>query len=379
MQSSAIDEAVTFLEKANANLEPELLSADAVRDLLAAYARAEKLAAFGKTVLAQRLDDANEVARVTGASVGRARATVDTGHALGDTDQVRGAFQGGDISFDQASEIVKAERASPGCASELLSAANTEAFHVLKERARKIVLESEQGRDLAERQHHARCARSYSDELGMVHVHVALEPQVGAPIVNRAEAEAERLQRKANKDGCSERFEHHLADAYARILGGTATRPSRRPELVIVVSHGVAKRGWTDIKRGEVCKIPGVGPVSPEVAREIAADAFLTGVFYDGKDLRHMRRWTRNIPVEVLLALQLGDPPEFDGVRCVDCGNRFRTENDHVEPHVAGGPASTGNLDPRCWSCHKAKTEQDRRAGKLTPQAPDAGRGPPGR
>ena len=146
-----------------------------------------------------------------------------------------------------------------------------------------------------------------------------------------------------------------------------------------MVSHGVAKRGWTDIKRGEVCKIPGVGPVSPEVAREIAADAFLTGVFYDGKDLRHMRRWTRNIPVEVLLALQLGDPPEFDGVRCVDCGNRFRTENDHVEPHVAGGPASTGNLDPRCWSCHKAKTEQDRRAGKLTPQAPDAGRGPPGR
>ena len=193
MQSSAIDEAVTFLEKANANLEPELLSADAVRDLLAAYARAEKLAAFGKTVLAQRLDDANEVARVTGASVGRARATVDTGHALGDTDQVRGAFQGGDISFDQASEIVKAERASPGCASELLSAANTEAFHVLKERARKIVLESEQGRDLAERQHHARCARSYSDELGMVHIHVALEPHVGTPIVNRAEAEAERL------------------------------------------------------------------------------------------------------------------------------------------------------------------------------------------
>jgi len=136
---------------------------------------------------------------------------------------------------------------------------------------------------------------------------------------------------------------------------------------VVVVSHGVAKRGWRDVRDGEVCKIPGVGPVAPEVAQEIAQDAFLTGVFYDGVDLRHLRRWTRNTPVEVRLALELGAPPDFDGVRCVDCGNRFRTENDHLEPHCGHGPASTDNLEPRCWRCHKAKTARDRKAGKLRP------------
>ncbi|HEX9374950.1 MAG TPA: HNH endonuclease, partial [Actinomycetota bacterium] len=141
----------------------------------------------------------------------------------------------------------------------------------------------------------------------------------------------------------------------------------RRPELVVVVSHGVATRGWRDVAEGEVCKIPGVGPVSPEVARQVAQDAFLTGVISDGKDLRHMRRWTRNTPVEVRLALELGDPPAFDGIRCADCGNRFGTEIDHVEPHVALGPASTDNLEPRCWSCHQAKTARDRKAGKLRP------------
>ncbi|MGH2697647.1 MAG: HNH endonuclease [Actinomycetota bacterium] len=78
-----------------------------------------------------------------------------------------------------------------------------------------------------------------------------------------------------------------------------------------------------------------------------------------------MRRWTRNTPVEVRVALQLGDPPTFDGVRCVDCGNRFRTENDHIEPHCAHGPASIDNLEPRCWSCHQAKTARDRKAGKV--------------
>ncbi|MGH2735808.1 MAG: HNH endonuclease, partial [Actinomycetota bacterium] len=76
-------------------------------------------------------------------------------------------------------------------------------------------------------------------------------------------------------------------------------------------------------------------------------------------------------------ALELGEPPAFDGVRCVDCGNRFRTQNDHVEPHVAGGPASTDNFKPRCWPCHQEKTERDRKAGKLKPQT-NAERGPPG-
>jgi hypothetical protein len=138
----------------------------------------------------------------------------------------------------------------------------------------------------------------------------------------------------------------------------------------VVVSHAVAKRGWTDVKKGELCKIPGVGPVAPEVAKAIAEDAFLNGVFYDGVDLRHFARWSKHIPIEVAVALELGDPPAFDGVTCVDCGNGFRTEFDHVEPRAARGPSSNGNLRPRCWTCHHAKTKRDRKAGRLKPAEP---------
>ena len=106
------------------------------------------------------------------------------------------------------------------------------------------------------------------------------------------------------------------------------------------------------------------------MAREIAQDAFLNGVFFDGVDPRNFKRWGRHIPVEVMIALELGPPPEFDGVRCVDCGNRFRPEFDHVEPHIAGGPASNHNLKPRCPDCHPEKTERDRKAGKLKPPEP---------
>ena len=135
----------------------------------------------------------------------------------------------------------------------------------------------------------------------------------------------------------------------------------------MLVSHAVVKGGWKDVKPGEMCKSPGIGPIAHRIAKEIASDAFLNGVFFDGKDLRASNDGPRDIPVEVRAALELGKPPDFDGIRCQDCGNHLKTEWDHVHPHVARGPASTCNLEPRCCPCHQAKTGRDRRAGKLRP------------
>ena len=237
----------------------------------------------------------------------KAKETVATGKVLDDSAELGAALQHGDISLDQASEIAKAEESSPGTAANLVAVATKEPFHVLVDSARKT----------------------------------RLEP-----------------------------FERHLADGYATLLSGSGKGRATRPELVVLVSHEVVKRGWQDLRAGEVCKIPGVGPVSPQVAKEIARDAFLNGVFYDGKDLRHFVRYSKHIPVEIAVALELGDPPDFDGVTCVDCGNRFRTEFDHVEPRSARGPTSNPNLSPRCWSCHQDKTKRDRKTGKYKPPEP---------
>jgi hypothetical protein len=360
-------------------LDPEVLEARSAVTLVQEFAAVENLAATGKALAAKRvaesgawrsngsLSAAQWMAAKTGTSVGKAKDTIATAEVLAESGDLDDALRHGNVSLDQATEIARAEESRPGAAAELLRVAQDEAFHVLKDKARRVKLEAEQHKGLAERQRAARGARSHCDDLGMVNIHLRVEPHVGTPIVNRAEAEAQRLHRAAKKKERAEPFERHLADAYAALLSGKGKGRSKRPELVVLVSHEVAKRGWKDVKAGEVCKIPGIGPVSPEVAKEIAQDAFLTGVFYDGVNLRNTRRWTRSISVEVRLALELGPPPDFDGVRCVDCGNRFRTENDHVEPHCTHGPAALDNLEPRCWSCHQAKTARDRKAGKLTP------------
>src|ERR671918_496531 len=165
MATTQIHDVVEGLEKANANLEPELLTTDSARRLLDEYARAEKLVSYGKAVLAQRLDDAALVARATGTSMGKAKQTLETGAALADAPEVGDALARGEVSLDQAGEIAKAEQASPGSATELLAMAQSESFHALRDQARRIKLEAEQHRGLGDRPKQARSARSYNDDL----------------------------------------------------------------------------------------------------------------------------------------------------------------------------------------------------------------------
>jgi HNH endonuclease len=393
MAEEELDIAAEALETANSDLCPERLTVERARELLGRYARIRRLAEFGLATLSPKLGDPGGLAQATGTSMATAKEVTATGKVLATSEDLSAAFRHGDISLDQAAAIASAEESSPGAGKELLEVAATESFHVLKDRARKLKLEAEQHRDLASRQRAARSARSYADELGMTHIHLALEPHVGTPIVARAETEAARLARAArdasgdgsgtrsegpgacvgiggDDDGATEPFERYLADAYAALLSGSGKGSARRPELVVLVSHEIIARGWKDVREGEHCKIPGVGPVSPATARAIAKDAFLNGVFCDGKDLRHFKRWGRHIPVEVLIALELGEPPSFDGVACTDCGNRFHTEFDHVTPRFAHVPTSRANLQPRCWRCHQAKSKRERKVNVLKPPEP---------
>ena len=179
MESALVDQAIELLDKANAELEPELLPAAEARRLLACYARARRLVDFAIAGLSRKLDDASEVARATGTSMGQAKAVVATGQVLAESEELSAALQQGAISLDQANEIAAAEQSCPGAAHELVAVAKKEAFHVLKDKARTTKLEAERDRDLCARQRAARRTRSYADELGMVCIDLTLEPHVG--------------------------------------------------------------------------------------------------------------------------------------------------------------------------------------------------------
>ncbi len=213
-----LQDALTSLQKARAELDPQLLRVADARGALATSAVVKNVLASIESDLITRVDDAEVVAKTTGTSVGKAKVAVDTAKGLKDADLVRDALAGGSISLDQATEIVKAEKAAPGAAEDLLQVARDESFHVLRERSRRVVLEAAQHRHLHERQREARSARHFSDDLGMRNIHLKLPPVIGEAICNRAEAEAQRLHRDAKRDGRAEPFERHLADAFGKML-----------------------------------------------------------------------------------------------------------------------------------------------------------------
>lgn len=376
--ASHLGSAIALLEKANAALEPELLDSAGAREALAAYAQIRRLADFGIAALARKLDDAATVARTTGTPIGSARATIDLGKNLEAAPELAVALQTGAVSAEQAKEIASAEASAPGVVDELVKTANSEPFHAFKDRARAIKLQAEQHNGLSAKQRAARSARHYSDELGMTHIHLTLEPLVATPIVNRAEADAERLYRNTKKEsrGTPEPFERYLADALVDMLRGNGKGRTTRPELVVLVDYETIKNGW-EVTPAGISKIPGVGPVDPKDARAVAQDALINIVIREGEDLRHFKRFGRYVPPEINIALELGQAPVFNGPVCADCGNRFRPERDHIEPVASDGPTALTNIEPRCHPCHVAKTEADRKAGKLTPRPPPGG-GPPG-
>jgi hypothetical protein len=380
MERRLLSEVVGRLEEANSGLLSGLRSRADSEALLQLYVRVEKLAAFGKATLAARVGDPTSLARVAGTSVGQARRAIETGKRIAGVPRLARAAQQAVVSLDQADEIARTSELAPGAVDDLLSLARNESFGVLKQKARTIRLEAQAGSDLAERQHQARRLCHRVTDLGMIHLEADLEPHIGAPIVNRLEEQAKRLARTAQDNGGPEPFQRYLADALPHIVnqhtdkadkqaGGQKARGAGPAELVVLVSHEITQRGWQNTQPGEKCHIPGVGPIPPQTAKHIAEDAFLSGVFYDGVDLRHLKRWTRHIPTPIRIALQLGQPPEFNGPQCAQCGNHYQLELDHHQPHINGGPTSLNNINPLCHHCHTHKTTQDRRDIKKQRQA----------
>jgi hypothetical protein len=103
----------------------------------------------------------------------------------------------------------------------------------------------------------------------------------------------------------------------------------------IVIDHGTIMRGGT--AHGEVCEIPGVGPVDVNWVKELLGSAFLTAVMKNGKDIHTVAHLGRHVPAEVMTALLVrGRECDIEG-----CNNRGYLERDHIHDHAQGGPTSS--------------------------------------
>jgi len=360
------------------DLDPETLSgADAAR-LLAAFAEIERLASAGRLLSARRVESSNvwrrsghrsaaaHVAEATGTGIGPAISALETARHLGSLPATDEAVRQGRLSETQAKEIAGAAILQPDAELALVEAAGQQPLSVLKLRCKRVRAAGQDQRATYDAIRRGRYLRNWVEDNGAVRFDARLTPDEGARLLAAVAGETERLATAARKAGLEEPRKAVAADAlvalacHASADVGSGDRAGGAPgscrtggpvaTVHVRVDHAALVRGH--IEPGELCEIPGVGPVPVEVARRLAVDSVLNVLVTNGVDVTTVAHSGRRIPEALRRALAERDPV------CVvpGCDTWNDLEIDHLRPFAEGGPASLANLARLCHWHHYLKT-----------------------
>ncbi len=295
------------------------------------------------------------VARLLGVATVEVRTAVETATKLEELPDAEAAVRAGRLSSKEATLIADAATLNPAAEQRLLGAAK-QGLVPLRDECVKARAEVEEPKARGQRQHRQREFRSWTDRDGMWAGRFRYAPEIGGQLKAVLDKEVQRIFR-AHKAGTDhESHDAYAADAVAAFVldrpdeAPTAPRAASNATLHIVVGHETLRSG--ELVSGEVCEIPGVGPVDVNWVREQLGSAFLTAVIKKGKDILTVAHLGRHVPAEVMTALLVsGRECDAEG-----CNHRGYLERDHVHDHAKGGPTSYQNL---CWLCyrhHRLKT-----------------------
>jgi hypothetical protein len=364
-----IRQAIALL-RAAARIVDDLGPSDAVT-VAALFAEAERVAAAATVRAARRVGDdgarrhagrrdaATLLSDVRGSSVGKARAGIEVAERIEASAVVEQAFRNGELSLDQAAVIAPAAVTIPDRAGSLVEAAKGSSLRALRAEAERALRQARSEEDEVgrERRVHARrfCRVSMPDG-GGVRIEALLTSARGATVAAALDKELDSVFAEAWAAGASEPRDRLCADALVRLVTGNAKTAGAH--VAVRVDAGALVRGR--VEDGEVCEIPGVGPVSVTAARSLLGDGFLTMLVTDGVDIKTVTSTTRAIPRRVAVALAERDQT------CVvpGCGATRNLEIDHWRLDFARhGPTELDNLCRLCRIHHAMKTKHGWRLG----------------
>jgi hypothetical protein len=344
----SVKEARCALEEAASELDAERMLLPDVNATIDELAAIRRLTDGMLAKLARRKGDAKAVARALHVSTGEVRAAVETAELLAEFPETDAAVRRGELSAREAQLIAGAANVNPEAEAELLRTAKL-GLVPLKDACVNARAAAEEPNARRDRLHKQRSFRIGTDAEGMVSGSFRLTPEIGAQIKAKFDAAVQKIFRD-HKSGEHEPHEAYAADAFASfVLDGAGGKP--KTTVHVVIDHGALMRGGP--VEGEVCEIPGVGPVDVAWVKEILGESFLTAVIKNGKDISTVAHLGRHVPAEVMTALIV------NGRECCveGCYNRGYLERDHRHEYVKGGPTSYANLGYFCFGDHDKKTK----------------------
>ncbi len=366
-QPRDISAIVERLRTATRRLYPGALTPEEAVQLVQAFAEGERLCAAGRTIAARVVERsgawstnghrtaAHWMAETTGVAVGQAVGALETARRLEHLPATAEAFRSGQLSETRVKEVAAAAAVDRSAEKELLNMARTEPVTSLREkcqqvRANAVIDENEAYEGI----HRRRYLKDWIDMEGAFRLEARMTPDDGAHLMASIRRRQERISGEAKKAGRREPSEAHAADALVSLARADGGGSSRGPVAMVHVrvDHSALVRGHRD--RGEVCEIPGIGPIPVSVARRLSSDAILKVLVTDGCDIRAVAHAGRTIPAKLRTALEARDPT------CVvpGCDVREDLEIDHIVPLAEGGETKLEGLGRMCRWHHYLKTHQ---------------------
>jgi hypothetical protein len=237
-------------------------------------------------------------------------------------------MRAGELSIAQATQVSLGAAADPNAERELLRVARYEGMRSLRAEKDRVVAaatDEERAHRLAHRERHLRTwTRGFATHgsFSGPNEEVAKILAALAPLQRQAFDNARKADRHESHDA-------YRFDALVELASQSSpvAAKSAKPVVRVRVDAEALRRGHTE--PGEVCEIPGLGPVPVAQAREVLGDALLEVVITEGVDVRTVVSTTRNVPPALRIALE-----ERDGKGCTvrECDRTYEVERHHTLP-----------------------------------------------
>jgi 5-methylcytosine-specific restriction endonuclease McrA len=306
--------------------------------------------------------------------VGHARATVETAARLEEFPETEAALRDGELSEVQVNEVVSAARADPSAERLLLDSAKRDGVRGLKDqcaRVRAAACTDEAARYQAI--HEARSLRHWRDVDGTGRIDMRGPADATARVMAALQPYERDLFRASRDAGRRERSDALAFDALVALTSSAGGERDGEPGCAIVVrvDHAAFRRGHTEA--GEMCEVPGVGPIPVSVADRLSDDAILKALIVDGEDVRAVAHLGRTIPARLRTAVE----EMFPECAVEGCHVNRHLEIDHNVPISEGGPTALWNLRRLCAHHHEYKHARDLRLEGEGTRQRFVPRGPP--
>jgi hypothetical protein len=373
------------LREAVAGLDPACLEGRDAARLTAVAAEGEKLFGAAKVLLAQRTAETNAwrrtshaatseqwLAEVSGCTEGAAREAFATAQRLGGLPATAEKVRSGDLSMVQAAQVSAGATADPSAEQRLLRTANRCGMRELraeKERVITAVTDELEAHRRAKRDRHLRTWTqgfathgSFSGPTeDVAQILTTLEPLAKARF-EQARTAGERESRDAY------RFDALVTAVTSTHAGSAVTKAQNGTACVLVDLPSLLDGKTTP---GEICEIPGVGPVPVAHAREVLSHGLLQLVITDGVDVQTVVSTTRHVPKALKIAIAVRD--RTCKIRGCDCDRML--ERHHTVEYADSHRTTYQELGNLCTKhhdlvTHKGYTSTDNHDGTWDLHAP---------